>query len=575
MAAAEKSASVITVKLAMPTIGSITRDTEFIGKIQAADTVSIYPETSGKVAKLYFDEGDYVNQGDLLMELDTSDLEFSMEKAQASYASSVASYESSIASANKTLGSDYTSKIISAENSLEKAQSTYRTARLNYKDEIDSEDDDIDRKMELMDNAKQAMEDALDAYNKNKDDESLREAYYDARDVYNKAADAYADALDGYDDYKSTIAASKNNAYKDLVQAQDQLELTTGDAYTEQKAVIEAQLKASKLSLESSQLSLEEAQRNLDKAKLYSPVSGKIVTRSIEEYGSANSNNAAFVIKNDEAVELVFNASSDGAAALNVGDLLNVTKNGETYTATVTKIDDEADSASGLFPVTARLEEEADLLPGVTVKVSATTAKAENALTVPIDNVYYDGNQPYVFLYSNEDGKAHRADLTTGMSNEETIVVTDGIDSNSLIITTWHPDLADNVSVVLGEGMTDLVDQAVSMDGKPAASYVSAEPKKDTAKTAKTAAKKSDEEPQEDSEEAEEKEVLLYSELDSQDFDTFGVELPEEPVYPESPALKDLSPPYVGNTSAASDAIAKSVTANASGTGMLNQKNDA
>ena len=76
----EKSASIITVKLENPTIGKMERQTEFIGKIEAADTISIYPETNGKIVKLHYDEGDYIKAGDLLMELDTSDLQFASRR---------------------------------------------------------------------------------------------------------------------------------------------------------------------------------------------------------------------------------------------------------------------------------------------------------------------------------------------------------------------------------------------------------------------------------------------------------------------------------------------------------------
>ena len=399
----EKSASIITVKLENPTIGKMERQTEFIGKIEAADTISIYPETNGKIVKLHYDEGDYIKAGDLLMELDTSDLQFALERAEASYASSVASYESSIASANKTLGSDYTSKILNAENSLEKAEQSYRQARLNYKSEIDSEDDNIDSLMERKDKAETAMDELLDEYNHMKgsasqeDLEAKYEEYLKARSDYNNYAEQYSEALDDYDDYKSSVATSKNNAYKDLVKAQQEMELATGDAYQEQKAVTEAQLKSSKLSLESSLLSLESAQRDLDKTKVFTPVSGKITACNVEPYGMANSNTAAFVIKNDDSVQLTFNASSDGAAALNIGDNITVSRGSETYQATITEIETEADASSGLFPIKADLEEGCNLLPGVSVKVAATTAKAENSLMVPIDHVYYDGDQPYAF----------------------------------------------------------------------------------------------------------------------------------------------------------------------------------
>lgn len=577
MAATEKSASVITVKLATPTIGSLQRDTEFIGKIEASDTISVYPETSGKITQIYFEEGEYVNAGDLLMQLDTTDLEFAMQKAVANYDSSVASYESSVASANKTLGSDYTSKIMNAETSLEKSQNSYRTARLQYKSEIDSEDDNIDSLMERMDNANTEMENALDAYNKSKTDgtsdadrEALYEAYKEKRDAYNSLADQYSDALDDYDDTKSTVAASKNNAYKDLLQAQNELELVTGAAYTEQKAVIEAQLKASQLSLEASQLSLEEAQRNIDKASVYAPVSGKIQTCDAEQYAIASTNSPAFTILNDDTVQLTFNASADGASALNVGDTVTVTRSGETYDAIISEVASEADASSGLFPIKASLSETAaGLLPGISVKVSAATAKAENVLLIPVDNVYYDGDQPYVFTY--ESGNAVRKDLVTGMSDAETIVVEEGLQPSSLIITTWHPDLADGAAVLLADGQEEVINAAANAGDLPAKTE-NASSAEETPKTA-ASSKKTDEAAQmEGAEIADEIDSEdAVSEIATQVYDDFGIELPETPAYPETPEMKDLSAPVLGKSSAASEAIAKSLS-DSSSSGMLNKK---
>ena len=287
----------------------------------------------------------------------------------------------------------------------------------------------------------------------------------------------------------------------------------------------------------------------------------------------ANSNTAAFVIKNDDSVQLTFNASSDGAAALNIGDNITVSRGSETYQATITEIETEADASSGLFPIKADLEEGCNLLPGVSVKVAATTAKAENSLMVPIDHVYYDGDQPYVFVYS--DGKAHRADLKTGMSNETEIVVEDGITSSSLIITTWHPDLADNVDVLLAEGMQQLVESAASAPSiKPAAS-ASSNPKSETAKETKI--KNSEKELEDKSlqeESEEERSEILYDSMEEEEDPDFGIELPEEPTYPEEPKTKDLSPAYVGNSNAASNAIAKSIIEkSSSGSGLLNKKN--
>lgn len=558
----EKAASVITVKLALPSIGSLQRDTEFIGKIEAADTVSVYPQASGKIEHLYYEEGDYVESGALLMELDTTDLEFEMEKA-------VASYESTVASANKTLGSDYTSKIISAETSIEKAEESYRKARLNYKSEINSEDDNIDSLMEKMDTSEAKMDDLLDEYNHLKSDSTADsddvstayEAYLTARSDYNNYADQYSEALDGYDDLKSSVATDKNNSYKDLLQAQQQMELTTGDAYTDQKAVIEAQLK-------SAQLSLESAQRSLDKTQVYAPVGGKIMTRDAEEFGTASTNTAAFTIQNDVAVQLAFNATADGADALRIGDQVTVTRSSNTYQATISEIKTEADDTTGLFPIKARLEDGSELLPGVTVKVSAATAKAENVLLVPIDNVYYDADTPYIFAY--EDGKAVRKDLVTGMSDADTVVVEDGILTSSLIITTWHPDLKDGASVVLAEGQEDILSQAQNAPEMPVKSATS----NSVEKVDSIESKKNEDDNEEEltSQENEETASLLYSESTNVE-DDFGAELPQAPEYPDTPRTTDLSPAYVGKASDASSRIAQQVIKEANGAGVLNKNN--
>lgn len=446
----EKSQSVIEVNVESPTTGSIVRNTEFIGKVETADSVSVYPSASGKIDEIYFEAGQTVQSGDLLMKLDSDDLEFDLKVAQASY-------DEKMVSANKTLGSDYTSKIISAQNTLDKANRSYRTARQSYATEANVEDDALEKADDKRIAAKEARDTALATWNQTQldyqqtngttegmeDDPTVKAAhtaYQEAYEKYRDADEEYYALTDEYDDSTSAAVASKDNAYKDVTQAKESLELTTGTAYSEQLAVIEA-------SLVSAQLSLQKAERALDKTYVYSPVSGVIETRTAEAYGTASTNTAAFTIANEDDITITFNASSDGAAALALGDTVTITKGTKTFEATIIEIDSKADSATGLFPIKASLESDGTLLSGISVKVSAATAKAENALMIPIDAIYYEEGQAYVFTY--EGGKALRTDIQTGMSDAETMVVTEGLTESSQIITTWHPDLKNNATVSL------------------------------------------------------------------------------------------------------------------------------
>ena len=111
----EMSKSVINVRLTTPVIGSLSRETEFIGKIEPSKTVNIYPETSGKVVQLHAEAGDSVKAGQLLLSLDDTDAQLSYQMAQTSY-------ERTAVSVDTTLGSSYESKINSAKSQLDNAQ---------------------------------------------------------------------------------------------------------------------------------------------------------------------------------------------------------------------------------------------------------------------------------------------------------------------------------------------------------------------------------------------------------------------------------------------------------------------
>ena len=463
MDVAQKSASVITVNLAAPTMEDMRKTTDFIGKLEAAGSVSVYPAASGKIDQIYFEAGQQVKAGDLLMRLDSGDLVFELEVAQASY-------QEKVVSANKTLGSDYTSKIISAQNTLDKANRSYRTARQQYATEANLEDDDLEKADNKRNAAKTAWDEARAVWNQAKeayqnanggstagmDEDSAVQSAYNA---YTKAYQSYQDADDDYytltqkyDDSTSVAAVSKDNAYKDILQAKESLDLTTGTAYDEQRAVIEA-------GLISAQLSLQKAERALDKTYVYAPVSGTIESRNVSRYEMASTNAAAYTIVGDDAVQVAFHVSSGGAAALSLGDTVTVTQGSDQYTATIVEIETKADSTTGLFPIKASLSESGGtLLPGVSVKVTATTALAENALTIPLDSVYFENDQPYVFTYF--DGKAHRNDLVFGMMSADTAEIASGLTAAEFVITTWHPDLKDGATVTLS-------DQARTLTGEP------------------------------------------------------------------------------------------------------------
>ena len=130
---------------------------------------------------------------------------------------------------------------------------------------------------------------------------------------------------------------------------------------------------------------------------------------------------------------------------MNLGDPITVENGRNTYQAAVAEIGTMVD-ANGLFKIKATLAEGANLMSGVSVKITASTAKAQGLL-IPQGAIYYDAGQGYVYAYEN--GKAVRHDITVGVSNNDYAEVIEGIDANTDLITTWNPNLRDGAEVSL------------------------------------------------------------------------------------------------------------------------------
>jgi len=199
------------------------------------------------------------------------------------------------------------------------------------------------------------------------------------------------------------------------------------------------------ISRSQAEMTLEDAKETVANQKVYSPVSGIISSKNIDEFDIADTKTIAYTVSNEGLPSVSFSLSESGARSLDIQDTVTVIYLGEEYDAVVTEISPEAD-ATGLYLSKAQLTEDIGTdRSGAVVKVRATTAYRENALILPLDIINYEGNQPYVYIYEN--GVARRADLELGITTAESAAVVSGISADDAIITTWNPGLNDGAAV--------------------------------------------------------------------------------------------------------------------------------
>ena len=124
----------------------------------------------------------------------------------------------------------------------------------------------------------------------------------------------------------------------------------------------------------------------------------------------------------------------------------------------ITKLTKLVDPQSGLFPVEATLSGADALSDGSSTKLSLVAAKADHALLVPVDAVYYSGGNPYVYTYEN--GLVKRVFITTGISDDQYYEVTDGLDGTEQIVNSWTDDIYDGAEVRIVDANGQTIEDA-------------------------------------------------------------------------------------------------------------------
>lgn len=207
-----------------------------------------------------------------------------------------------------------------------------------------------------------------------------------------------------------------------------------------------SQVDAAKAQAASAKLNYES---QVEFATVTAPAAGVVQNQNMTLHGMVSQSSQLCVITGTGAKVVKFNVTEDVLQNLTLGQIVTVEKNGSSYSGTVTKLTKLVDPQSGLFPVEATLSGADALSDGSSTKLSLVAAKADHTLLVPVDAVYYSGGNPYVYTYEN--GVVKRVFITTGISDDQNVEVTDGLDGTEQIVNSWTDDIYDGAEVRIAD----------------------------------------------------------------------------------------------------------------------------
>ena len=508
-APAAETENQILVKTEKPAMGELVQATNYIGTVEPDQLVQVMPKMGGTVNGVFVEVGDTVAAGQPLMSFDTTDLQVTLAAQKASVEVARAAVMSAQAQVDQSLGSTFDLNMAQLETSVQQAKNAYASARQSLRDYDDRNDtasatlleqrnDLRDANKLVLDRIEQAQTRWAQLDSKLKNDNLTAAEAVEMKNIENNIArwkeqaatnEAQLSMLNSNvndDDLDATLRnlrTSSRNAQLAYDSAQTIYELTKNDVRNDALKVANASLGQAAASYDAQVKAYEAQAHQLTFATVASPIDGIVEAVNITENQTIGNGTVMFTVTNKADLVATFYVSEDAAKTMNLGDPVTVENGRSTYQASVSEIGTMVDT-NGLFKIKATLAEETSLMSGVSVKITASTAKAQGLL-IPQGAIYYDAGQGYVYAYEN--GKAVRHNITVGVTNNDYAEVIEGVDSNTELITTWNPNLRDGVEVSLSAGAaaggtasseTESASSAVSSSessSQPSSSVASAE----------------------------------------------------------------------------------------------------
>ena len=162
-----------------------------------------------------------------------------------------------------------------------------------------------------------------------------------------------------------------------------------------------------------------------------------VISKSAVQQGAAVTQGMElFTLQNTDKVSVDINVSKYDYAKVKEGQTADITIGDKKYTGKVTKISHIAitnEKGSTLIAATVSIDKpDKDIFLGVDAKVKIYAEKAEDVVTLPagVVNIGKDGS----FCYVLKDGVITKQDITTGISSEDFVEITDGIRAGDEVI---------------------------------------------------------------------------------------------------------------------------------------------
>lgn len=443
----------------------------FTGNIEPVTEENVYPSsTQLKIKKINVEEGDEVKEGDVLMELDTDDLQESIKEQQAT-----------IQAADKTnaLG-------------VQTAQKNYDDYKNNMTDHLNST---VLTAKQLMDTDYAALVTAQRAFNSEValNNKGLSDTILTSINAVNSAYDlvrnAEAAKKSGTDDSKDATATSAWSGYNDAVTSfeaakqKEENQLTTlySQLITAQTAYLDAldsynaalrtadqTLAGFALQIETARatndntvnkLKLANLQRQLKDCTVTAPISGVVTNLAVKEGDMTVSGTKLATVTDFDKMKVDIKINEYDILGVSNGKKVNIDVDAlhKVYQGEIAKVAKVAtvDNGVSYFKSEVDFTADQDTRSGMSVEVKMPIYDLKNVPTISSDAISTDTDgTTYVMVYSADKKQAVKQKITCGATDGTYTQITKGLKNGQTILQSLAK-LQASSSATVDDGNSD------------------------------------------------------------------------------------------------------------------------
>jgi len=228
--------------------------------------------------------------------------------------------------------------------------------------------------------------------------------------------------LTNYNAYQSVL----KNKDSSLSQAQALIDQRTAELALKQAAARQSDIDLAKADIISAEGQLESAQAKYEDTVIRAPADGTITQIDIKTGELAQALKEAIILQDISNIYLETNNNEANIASLNIGMPIDVTYDAfgsnKIFKGVITKIDPSSTLVSGVvnYKVTASVEQEKGIKPGMTANMTIKAEEKDHILVVPSRAILTDknGNKTIRLVANTKTKEFKEVPVVTGMEGD-------------------------------------------------------------------------------------------------------------------------------------------------------------